>query len=487
MGFIDLVDTLNGFVWGTPLIVLLLGGGALLTIGSGFFQFAHFGWIMKSTFGSITKKNEGGTGTISAWEAATIAVGGAVGSGNISGVATAIAVGGPGSVFWIWLIALFGMITKCAEVSLALHYRTPDITGDRYVGGPTYYMQYGLGEEKHWGGAYKILAIIFAVGIFISFFLTMQCYNTSEAVHSTFPALSMPLVATVYSVLMTIVIAGGLKRVGDFASKVVPFMCIMYIVFALFIIIKNIGSLPAMFGLIFKHAFTATAATGGFAGATVSVTITKGIQRALYSNEAGWGTSPMVHATAIVDHPIEQGLWGCFEVFVDTIIVCSMTAFVIIVTGTWDSGLTSSTMTLTAFETEIGLIGRAIIAIATFLFAFTTGTGWYTYYDTLIRHGFSKDTPLRRGLLAVLKYGVAIPGWALVMLSYKYNVTTGAVWGVVDLGTGVPTFANMIVLIILCTKFFALVKDYKARYMGIGEVDPEFYVWYEDKRKAAAK
>jgi AGCS family alanine or glycine:cation symporter len=180
-------------------------------------------------------------------------------------------------------------------------------------------------------------------------------------------------------------------------------------------------------------------------------------------------------------------MWGCFEVFVDTIIVCSMTAFVIIVTGTWDSGLTSGTMTLTAFESEIGLIGRAIIAIATFLFAFTTGTGWYTYYDTLIRHGFTKDTPLRRALLACIKYGVAVPGWALVMLSYKYNVTTGAVWGVVDLGTGVPTFANMIVLIILCTKFFQLVKDYKARYMGIGEVDPEFYVWYEDKRKAAAK
>ena len=487
MGFMDIIDTLNGFVWGMPLIVLLLGTGALITIGSGFFQFAHFGWIMKSTFGSITKKNENGEGTISAWEAASIAVGGAVGAGNISGVATALAAGGPGSVFWIWLIALVGMMTKCAEVSLALHYRTPDITGERYVGGPTYYMQFGLGEEKHWGGAYKIFAIIFSIGIFISFIFTMQNYSTAESVSSTFPQLSMPVVSTIFAILLTIVVAGGLKRVGDFASKVVPFMCILYMVFALIIVIKHIGQLPAAFGLIFKHAFTPTAATGGFAGATLSVTIQKGIQRALYSNEAGWGTSPMVHATSIVDHPVEQGMWGCFEVFVDTILVCSMTAFVNIVTGMWQSGLNSATMTLTAFESEIGFVGRAVIALSVFLFAFTTGTGWYTYYDTLIRHGFQHDTPVRRFFLAIIKYGNALPGWILVLLSFKYDVASGSVWGVVDLGTGVPTFVNLIALILLSKRFFELMKDYKARYMGIGEVDPDFIVWYEDRRKLAGK
>lgn len=487
MGFIDFVDAANGIIWGMPLMVLLLGTGILLTIGSGFFQFAHFGWIMKSTFGSITKKNEGGSGTISAWEAATIAVGGAVGAGNISGVATAIAAGGPGSVFWIWVCALLGMITKCAEVSLALHYRTPDITGERYVGGPTYYMQYGLGEEKHWGGAYKILAVIFAIGIFISFVFTMQNYTVAEAVNSTFPAISMNLVATVFAVLLTIVVAGGLKRVGDFASKAVPFMCILYMVFALIIVIKNVGQLPHVFGLIFKHAFTATAASGGFAGATVSLTVQKGLQRALYSNEAGWGTSPMVHATSIVDHPVEQGMWGCFEVFVDTILVCSMTALSVLASGLWDSGLTGATLTLTAFEQEIGTVGRVVIAVSVFLFAFTTGTGWYTYYDTLIRHGFQHDSPLRRAFLAIIKYGNAVPGWALVMLSNKYAVTTGAIWGVVDMGTGVPTFVNLFALILLCPRFFQLMKDYKARYMGIGEVDPEFLVWYEDRRKLAGK
>ena len=487
MGFMDIIDAMVAFVWGMPLIILCLGTGALLTIGSGFFQFSHFGWIMKATFGSITKKNEGGEGSISAWEAASIAVGGAVGAGNISGVATALAAGGPGSIFWIWLIALVGMMTKCTEVSLALHYRTPDITGDRYVGGPTYYMQYGLGEEKHWGGAYKIFAIIFGVGIFISFVFTMQNYSTAESLSSTFPFLSMVVASTIFFVCQTIVVCGGLKRVGDFASKVVPFMCILYMVFGLFIVIKNIGALPHAFGLIFGHAFTATAATGGFAGATVSVTVQKGVQRAIYSNEAGWGSSPMVHATAIVDHPVEEGMWGCFEVFVDTILVCSMTALVNIVTDMWASGLNSSTMTLTAFESQIGYIGRVIIALSTFLFAFTTATGWYTYYDTLIRHGFTKDTPIRRAFLACIKYGCGLPGWILVLLSTKYDVTSGSVWTVVDLSTGVPTFVNLIVLIILSKKFFELLKDYKARYMGIGEVDPEFIVWYQDKRKLAGK
>ncbi|MCQ2561411.1 MAG: sodium:alanine symporter family protein [Clostridia bacterium] len=487
MGFMDIIDALNAVLWGTPLIVLLLGTGILLTVGSGFFQFVHFGHIMKCTFGSLTKSNnKDGEGSISAFEAASIAVGGAVGAGNISGVATAVAVGGPGSIFWIWLIALIGMITKCAEVTLALHYRTKDVTGERYVGGPTYYMQEGLGVEKHWGGAYKILAIIFSVGIFISFVFTMQNYSTSESISSTFPQFSMPMVATVFAILLTIVVAGGLKRVGEFASKAVPIMCIMYMVFALIIIVKNIGALPGVIGMIFKHAFTPTAASGGFAGATVGLTITKGIQRALYSNEAGWGTSPMVHATSIVDHPIQQGMWGCFEVFVDTILVCSMTALVLLTSGIWDSGLTSATLTLTAFEQNIGFLGRAVIALSVFLFAFTTGTGWYTYYDTLIRHGFKNDSSIRRAFLAMIKYGNAIPGWACVMLSTKYDVGASSVWGIVDVGTAVPTFCNLIALIILSKRFFELLKDYKARYMGIGEVDPEFKIWYED-RKAAAK
>ncbi|HCU08162.1 MAG TPA: sodium:alanine symporter family protein, partial [Clostridiales bacterium] len=390
MGFFDFIDAANAVVWGPPLMILLLGVGLILTFTTGFFQFRHFGYIMKKTFGQMMSKAGDGEGTISPWEAVTVAVGGAVGAGNIGGVASAIAIGGPGAVFWMWLCAMVGMLTKMAEVTLALHYRQPDVWGDRFVGGPTYYMQKGLGEEKGWGGLYKIPALIFGFGIFIAFFLTMQCYNTAEAISSTFPSIGMIPVALFYSVMATAIVLGGLKSVAGFAGKLVPFMCIIYMVFGLFVVIRNIGELPNALGMIFSNAFTGTAATGGFAGAAVTVVIQQGLKRALYSNEAGWGSSPMVHATATVDHPIEQGLWGCFEVFVDTMLVCTITALTILTTGLWSSGLAGASLTLAAFESGIGYVGRVIIALCTFLFALTTTTGWFTYYDTLLRHAFGE-------------------------------------------------------------------------------------------------
>ena len=487
MGFFDFIDAANGLVWGPPLMILLLGVGLILTVTTGFFQFRHFGYIMKNTFGKMGQKAGEGEGTISPWEAATVAIGGAVGAGNIGGVASAIAVGGPGAIFWMWICALVGMLTKMAEVSLALHYREADVWGDRYVGGPTYYMQKGLGEEKKWGGIYKIPALIFGVGLFIAFFLTMQCYNTSEAISSTFPAIGMIPVAIVYSIAAEIIVIGGLKSIASYAGKLVPIMCIIYVVFGLFIIVKNIGALPGALGMIFSMAFTGTAATGGFAGAAVAVVIQQGLKRALYSNEAGWGSAPMVHATAVVDHPIEQGLWGCFEVFVDTMIVCSITALVIMTTGLWDSGLAGASLTLAAFESGIGYVGRVIIALCTFLFALTTTTGWFTYYDTLLRHAFGEDSAFRRGIIFILKATYALPGFLAVFLTINSGFGSSRVWAIVDLSTGVPTFANLFALLFLMKRFLELLKDYKARYMGIGEVDPEFVIWYEDRKKLAAK
>jgi AGCS family alanine or glycine:cation symporter len=487
MGFFDVIDKLVGIVWGPPLMILLLGVGLILTVTTGFFQFRHFGWIMKKTFGQMMSKAGDGEGTISPWEAVTVAVGGAVGAGNIGGVASAIAIGGPGAIFWMWICALVGMLTKMCEVSLALHYRQPDVWGDRYIGGPTYYMQKGLGEEKGWGGAYKPLAIIFGGGLFIGFFLTMQCYNTAEAINSTFPSLGMVPVAAVYSIVATAIVLGGLKSVASWAGKLVPLMCIVYMVFGLFIIIRNIGELPAALGMIFSNAFTGTAATGGFAGAAVAVVIQQGLKRALYSNEAGWGSSPMVHATAIVDHPIEQGLWGCFEVFVDTLMVCTITALTIMVTGLWSSGLGGASLTLAAFESGVGYVGRVIIALCTFLFALTTTTGWFTYYDTLLRHGFGEDSQLRKTIIFALKIFYAVPGFLAVFLTINSGFASSRIWAIVDLSTGVPTFANLFAMLFLMKRFLELLKDYKARYMGIGEVDPEFVIWYDDKKKLAAK
>lgn len=325
------------------------------------------------------------------------------------------------------------------------------------------------------------------MGIFIAFFLTMQCYNTSEAISSTFPSIGMVPVAVVYSAMVYVIVWGGLKSVAGWAGKLVPFMCIVYTVFGLFIILKNISALPAALGLIFTNAFTGTAATGGFAGAAVALVIQQGLQRALYSNEAGWGTSPMVHATATVSHPVEQGLWGCFEVFVDTMIVCSITALVIMSTGLWTSGLAGASLTLAAFESGIGYAGRVVIALCTFLFAMTTSTGWFTYYDTLLRHAFGEDSSFRRGLLTALKVTYSIPGFLAVFLTINSGFASSRVWAIVDLSTGIPTFANLFAMLFLLKKFLGLLKDYKARYMGIGEVDPEFVLWYEDKKKLAAK
>jgi len=488
MGFFDFIDAANGLVWGPPLMILLLGVGLALTVFTGFFQIRHLGYILSKTFGAVMKQTKGeGEGTISAAEAASIAVGGAVGAGNIGGVASAIAIGGPGAIFWMWLCALVGMLTKMAEVSLALYYREPDVWGDRYIGGPTYYMQKGLGVEKGWGGAYKILAIIFGGGLFIAFFLTMQCYNTAEAIHTTFPAIGMVPVAAFYSLFVYVIVWGGLQGIANWLGKLVPFMCILYTVFGLFIIIRNIGTMPEAFGMIFKYAFTGTAATGGFAGATTAVVIQTGLKRALYSNEAGWGSSPMVHATAIVDHPCEQGLWGCFEVFIDTIIVCSITALTIMATGIWDSGMGGAELTLAAFEIGVGYAGRVVIAISTFLFALTTSTGWFTYYDTLLRHAFGEDSSIRRGIVFLLKVTYSIPGFLAVFLTINSGFASSRVWGIVDLGTGVPTFANLIAMIFLMGQFLVLLKDYKARHMGIGEVDPDFAIWYEDKKKLEAR
>lgn len=477
------VEKLVGWIWGIPLIVTILGTGLYLTLSTGCFQFAKFGHILKSTFGNLLKKDKGaGEGLISPFQAISIAVGGTVGVGNIAGVATAIAVGGPGAVFWMWVAALFGMLIKTAEVTLAVYYRQKDENGHPY-GGPTYYMQKGLGEErglKFW----PILAVIFGAGIFSTFFLTLQNYSVSEAVGNTF-GVNLVVISVIYVIMTYIIIAGGIPKLGEIAGNLVPFMCIFYIVGGLIIIVKYATSLPSTFGLIFSGAFNGTAAVGGFAGAAFAQTIRLGMARAVYSNEAGWGTSPMIHASARTDHPVKQGIWGAFEVFVDTILVCSITALVIILTGEWSSGVSGATLTLNAFEVGIGRVGRVVVAISVFLFGLTTTTGWYAYYEVLLRHLFKKNLAIKDKILAVYKWVYPIPGMLLVILSVKNALPGPTVWMFGDLTSGIPTFANVIAILILSPTFFKLVKDYKARYLGIGKVDPNFKLFYEDKVKSS--
>jgi alanine or glycine:cation symporter, AGCS family len=477
---IAFIEKLVGLLWGTPLIVTILGTGIFFTIFSGFFQFRFFGHIFKQTFGKLIGKHEGEgkEGLLSPFEAISVAIGGTVGVGNIGGVATAIAVGGPGAVFWIWVAALVGAVIKMAEVTLAVHYRSKDEKGNPY-GGPTYYMEKGLGEEKGfklWG----VLAFIFGGGLFSTFFLTLQNYTVSEAISGTF-GFSMIAVAILYTILVYIMVMGGIPSLGKIAGKMVPFMCLFYILGGLFIILKNVGQLPGVFGLIFSSAFNGTAAVGGFAGAAFAQAIKMGMARAVYSNEAGWGTSPMIHSTAKTDHPIRQGLWGSFEVFVDTAIVCTITALVILITGKWSSGASGATLTLSAFEVGMGSFGRITVAIGVFLFGLTTSTGWYSYYEILLRHLFKENVKAKEAVLKIYKYVYPIPGLLLVVMAVTVGLPGSTVWLFADFTSAIPTFVNVVAVLVLSGRFFELLKDYKARHLGIGKVDPNFVPFYEDR------
>ncbi|WP_053362264.1 amino acid carrier protein [Bacillus sp. FJAT-27251] len=477
----NILANLSGFLWGLPLILTMVFVGLYFTIGSKFFQFRHLPHILKETFSSMFKKqksDDGKKGVMSSFEAVSTAIGGSVGVANIGGVATAIAVGGPGAVFWMWMTALLGMIIKTVEVTLSVYYRSTDENGDPF-GGPTYYMEKGLGEERNF--KYWIFpAALFGMGIFSTFFITMQNYTISEAISSTFDIGMIPA-SIMFSILVYFVVWGGIKHIGKLASKLVPGMVLFYVIAGLFIILTNMNQIGSVFALIFGGAFGGTAAVGGFAGAAVAQVIRMGMARAVYSNEAGWGTSPMIHSTAKVDHPVKQGIWGAFEVFIDTIVVATITAFTIIITGAWSTGLTGADLTLTAFQTGIGDFGRIVIALSILLFGLTTVTGWYSYYEIVLRHLLKGKTKLKNKILKTFIYLYPIPGSLMVVYGVAFGLPGQTVWYFADISSAIPTFINVVVILILGKQFFALLKDYKARYLGIGEIDPDFALFYEDK------
>lgn len=476
-------EALVSFLWGLPIIVIILGTGFYFTFKTGFFQVFHLKYIFSETICKIIKKGnkaeEGGKGLITPFEAVATAIGGSVGVGNIGGVATAMAVGGPGSLFWLWIAAFVGMILKMAEVSLGVYYREKDEKGDPY-GGPTYYMEKGLGEEKghKW---WLIPAAIFGGGIFSTFFITVQNYTVSEAVSAAF-GIKIIYASIIYIICNYILIIGGIKSLGKLAGKIVPIMCVFYVGAALYIVAINIGNLPATLGLVFKGAFTGTAAAGGFAGAAFSQVMRIGMARSVFSNEAGWGSSPMIHASAQTDHPIKQGLWGAFEVFVDTIVVCTLTCLVIIITGVWSSGATGATLTLNAFETGMGSASKIFIATGIFLFGVTTSSGWYAYYEIILRHLMKSSPKLKDGILKFYKIFYPVPGFVMVLMATTIGMPGSTVWLFADFTTAVPTFINIAVMLSLSGTFFKLFKDYKTKYILKEEVKPEdkIKLFYEE-------
>ncbi len=470
------------YLWGVPLIAISLFVGVYFTLFSGFFQFRFLRHISKVVYEKLFSKNElEEKGTISALEALSIAIGATIGVGNIAGVATAIAVGGPGAVFWLWVAGLLGQIIKMVEVSLAVHYRNTSETGACF-GGPTYYIQKGLGVEKGMKILPRILSFLFIFGFGIGFFLTLQNYTVSEAISSTFDV-SMIHVSVIYTVLLYLMISGGLPALGKIAARLVPFMCLFYILGGLFIILLNVELLPATFSLIFDGAFSGTAAAGGFAGAAFSKVIKIGISRAVFSSEAGWGSSPMIHASAKTDHPCRQGIMGVFEVFVDTIVVCTITSLVIIITGEWSSGASGADLTLSAFEVGIGVTGRTILAVGVLLFGITTSSGLYAQIEVLVRYLLGEGRKAEKAILRIYKWSYPLPGLALVIYAVAQDMPGTHVWLFADMATAFPIFANLIALLLLSRKFFQLLGDYKARYLNIGTVDPDFAVFHDSGRK----
>lgn len=491
------LNWLNGILWGLPLIVLMIGTGLYFTVRSGFFQFRHFGWIMKNTIGTIFNKQErqgDGNGMLTSFEAISTAIGGTVGFGNIAGVATAVAAGGPGAILWMWLASLLGMILKQVEVSLGCYYRHTKGNGE-YYGGPTYYMECGLGEERHWGGLWKILAVIFSIGIFSTFFVTSSTLTAAQVMAGAFKMDSINLggfqlngvifMGIVLCLITYAVTSGGTKKIASLFSKLVPFMSVLYILMGLGMIVVNINKVPSAFMSIITNAFTGTAAIGGFAGCTVSQMIRVGMARSVYSNEAGWGTSPMIHASAKTAHPVEQGLWGSFEVFFDTMVVCSITAFSVILSGNWTDGTNGGTLAQSAFSGSFGTAGGLLLALIMVIFTVTTSGGWFTYYMAILEHLY-KNGGKTRNIVMKLFYAMrALPGvlWTIYLVNTDNQ---GFIWTVVDITSAIPTFINVAVILILSNQYFKLLKDYKARYLGIGEVDKDACLFYEDKQKKQA-
>lgn len=446
----------NGFVWGVPAMVCILGAGILLSLRTRFIQFRKFPYAMKATLGKLFKKSEAGEGAITPFQAVCTALAATVGTGNIAGVAGAIAIGGPGAVFWMWVSALLGMCTKFAEVTLAVFYRERNAHGD-YVGGPMYYIKNGLNKRWHF------LAVLYAVfGIFTVFGTgnATQVNTITTAVNSALinyhliDEASKGTVSLIIGIIIAAVVAmvllGGIKRIGKVTEKLIPFMAILYIVLALGVVILNVDKLPAVFASIISGAFNPRSVTGGIVG-SIFISMRKGVSRGIFSNEAGLGTGSIAHATADTKDPVEQGVFGIFEVFTDTIVICTLTALVILCSGISinygaDAG---AELTISGFTATYGNWVSVFTAVAMCCFAFSTTLGWGLYGARCIE--FLGSEKLIKPFMVVYSL-VAIIG---------ATTDLGLIWGIAETFNGLMAIPNLIALFLLSGTVVRIVKEKK--------------------------
>jgi AGCS family alanine or glycine:cation symporter len=430
------INLISGYVWGPTLITVLVGTGILLTIRLHLIQFRGFGHAIRLLTGKYD--HPGQQGQISHFQALSAALSATIGTGNIAGVATAIAAGGPGAVFWMWMTAVIGMAIKFSSCTLAVIYRTVNQDGS-VRGGPMYYIERGLGP------AYKPLALLFAFCTAIAAFGIGNMVQSNSVADALKDLLSLNDhnslllfrlgVGVVLAILTTLVIIGGIKRIGQVASLLVPLMSIAYIGSASVILFSHLNLVWPALKLIIKGAFTPTAAAGGFMGSTVLFTIRMGVARGIFSNESGLGTAPMIHAAARTEESVHQGLVAMLGPFIDTLLICSMTALIIIISGVWQSGLDGAPLTCFAFDKFLPGAGRLIVSLGLALFAYSTLIGWYYYGEKGIEYLMGS------GIITPYKwvYIMAIPLGAVVRLD--------VVWGFADIANGFMALPNLVAVL----------------------------------------
>jgi len=439
----DLIKQLNGLVWGPLMLVLILGTGLVLMIGLKGMPIAKLGYGLKMLWRGRDADKSKGEGDISPFNALMTSLAATIGTGNIAGVATAIFLGGPGALFWMWMTAFVGMATKYSEAVLAVHFRETDENGNK-VGGPMYYIKNGLSSRFAWlGTAFAIFGALAGFGIGN----TIQANSVADVLSSNL-GISPLMTGLVMAILVAMVLLGGIKRIAIVAGKLVPFMAISYVLAGLVILAMHASLLPAAFELIFTSAFTPIAATGGFAGAAVWAAIRFGVARGVFSNEAGLGSAPIAHAAAKTDSPVQQGTVAMIGTFIDTIIVCSITGLVIIVSGAWTSGETGATLSSLAFESVLPGLGGIIVSFGLCIFAFTTILGWSIYGEKCVEYlfGVRSITPFR------ILWIIAVPLGATANLSF--------IWLVADTLNALMALPNLIALLLLSPVVFKLTKDY---------------------------
>jgi len=437
-------DWLNNIVWGPPFMILLVGTGIYLTVRLGFFQFTHLRFAWQRTFATLFRsRRKEEKGVISPFQAVTSAMAATIGVGNIAGVATAIALGGPGAIFWMWMVALVGMATKLAEATLGVKYRQVDSEGN-VSGGVFHYIENGLGKRWKW------LALLYAVLAGLAAFGIGNMVQANTMAHALETGMGIPnwVTGIVVMILVGLVTLGGIKRIAITAARIVPTMALIYVIGAIGVLVSFYDQIPAAFGQIFAGAFTTSSAVGGFAGATMAMAIRYGIARGIFSNEAGLGSASIVHAQA-KNKPYAQGLWGMWEVFIDTLVVCTMTALVILVTGVIQTGQTGAELTSSAFASGLPGLGGWIVLISIVLFSYSTMLTWNFYGEKSWEYAFGPKvvTPYRLIFIGFLFLG-AIGG-----------LTT--VWDISDTLNGLMAAPNLLALILLAG---VLVKE-KVKYM----------------------